>query len=383
MIDEELIQGIDDLHALACGTLRDLLRLIALGDTHQVWRDRGARDMAHWVAMRNDVSGWKARRWIAAAHALEALPRLSQALPRGELGIDKAVELCRFATPETEARLIRWAQTVSCAAIRQRGDRESRQSIAEVRKAEEARSLTRWYYDEGRRYAMYLDGPAACGAVMDKAVDRMLSELPVMPGEEDDHHIDARRADALVALASARLAADADADRATVVAHAPLQTLAGGTGGAEVEGGGVLHPETTRRLLCTSRVQAVVADRSGNPLQLGRLTRVPSAAMVRQLRWRDRECRFPGCGARRFTRAHHIVWWDRGGRTDLDNLVLICFFHYRLVHEHGWSLRRDPTGMVHWFRPDGIRNRAGPAPPVDDGDRRSPADLNRPALVIA
>ena len=85
--------------------------------------------------------------------------------------------------------------------------------------------------------------------------------------------------------------------------------------------------------------------------------------MVRQLRYRDQECRFPGCGARQFTQAHHIEWWERGGRTDLENLVLVCFFHHKLVHEYGWAVRRDADGAVNWSRPDGTRYRAGPAQP--------------------
>jgi hypothetical protein len=91
--------------------------------------------------------------------------------------------------------------------------------------------------------------------------------------------------------------------------------------------------------------------------------------MVRQLRYRDSGCRFPGCGARRFTQAHHIVWWGDGGPTGLDNLLLVCFFHHKLVHEHGWSLRRDAGGDVAWLRPDGSTHRAGPDPPdaVDTG----------------
>ena len=95
-------------------------------------------------------------------------------------------------------------------------------------------------------------------------------------------------------------------------------------------------------------------------LGLGRMSREPSAWIVRQVRYRDRGCRFPGCGARSFTEAHHIVWWSRGGRTDLDNLVLICSFHHRLVHEHGWSIERDADGEVRWRRADGTRYRAGP-----------------------
>jgi hypothetical protein len=54
--------------------------------------------MAHWLAMRQGISQWKARRWIAAAHALEHLTDLARALSSGELGIDKVVELTRFAS---------------------------------------------------------------------------------------------------------------------------------------------------------------------------------------------------------------------------------------------------------------------------------------------
>jgi hypothetical protein len=90
--------------------------------------------------------------------------------------------------------------------------------------------------------------------------------------------------------------------------------------------------------------------------------------MMRQLRYRDQECRFPGCGSRRFTEAHHVRWWSRGGRTDLENLVLTCTFHHKLVHEYGWSLAREPDNTVRWHRPDGTRYRAGPSPRSDDAE---------------
>jgi hypothetical protein len=62
------------------------------------------------------------------------------------------------------------------------------------------------------------------------------------------------------------------------------------------------------------------------------------------------------------------VWWERGGRTDLDNLVLLCFFHHKLVHEYGWTLRWGDDGVLEWWRPDGSPYRAGPAPPVEPAD---------------
>ncbi len=122
------------------------------------------------------------------------------------------------------------------------------------------------------------------------------------------------------------------------------------------------HAETVRRLCCTGRLQLVAEDRYQNAVAMGRASRSPSPAMMRQLRYRDLECRFPGCGATRFTLAHHIRWWSRGGATDLDNLVLVCSFHHKLVHEYGWSLARDPDNTVRWYRPDGTRYRPGPPP---------------------
>ena len=131
--NEELTESIDALHARISGAQRELLRLIAEGDRRELWRNSGARDMAHWISIRHGISDWKARRWIAAAHALEGLFRLSAALSSGELGMDKVVELARFATAETEARLTRWARGVSCACIRRKADLAARQTGSPVR----------------------------------------------------------------------------------------------------------------------------------------------------------------------------------------------------------------------------------------------------------
>jgi hypothetical protein len=358
-----LVEAIEGIHRRVSASHRELFSLIVEADRRKIWWNSGARDMAHWLSMRHGISWWKARRWVAAAHALGRLPRISEAFARGHLGVDKVVELTRFATPETEAGLLKWASNVSVASIRRKGDLVLRPSIEEDREAERSRSLSWWYTDHGRRFGLQADLPAAQGAVVAKALERVAESVPVMPGEEDPFHADARRADALVAVCSARIARDSDPDRATVVIHAPLQTLISGNGGCEVEGGPVIHPETARRLLCAGRIQTVVEDERGNPVRLGRVTREPPAWMLRQLRYRDRECTFPGCGARRFTQAHHILWWDRGGTTDLDNLLLVCSFHHKLVHEHGWTVRWDGDGPARWFQPDGTSYRAGPGPP--------------------
>jgi len=343
------------------------LGLIKEADERKVWHDDGAHDLAHWLAMRYGISDWKARRWIAAAHALNELPRISRAFASGELGIDKVVELTRFATAETEARLIAWAKTVSSGCIRRRADREVRRAVTEAEHIDAARFVSWWYFEEGTRFGLEAELPAAEGAIVAKTLERLADRIPVMPDEEGDsvYHAGARRADALVALCSGQGADEkADPDRATVIVHASLDELASTDRSCEVEGGGLIHAETARRLLCTARVQAVVEDAKGDPVNVGQMSRFARAWMERQVRYRDKECVFPGCGARRFTQVHHVSWWTHSRRTDPDKLALVCFFHHKLVHEYGWGMNRDAGGTFRWFRPDGTRYQAGPAPPV-------------------
>jgi hypothetical protein len=156
----------DAANALMGAAQRDLLDMIAQIDRCEASRGGGARDLAHWVGMRYGISAWKAHRWVAAAHALAELPVTAQALGSGRLGIDKVVELTRFATAETERGLVRWAATVSCGAIRRRADLMSRLDLQEDRDAERDRSLAWWYSEKGRRWHLQAELPAASGAVV-------------------------------------------------------------------------------------------------------------------------------------------------------------------------------------------------------------------------
>lgn len=357
--DDEVLEGMDAWFALDCLVQRRMLRWVAEADRRELWRNTEAHGTAHMVSMRFGISWWKADRWVHTARALERLPRISAAFERGQIGIDKVVELCRFATPDSEGELLRWAQGVSSGAIRDRADLELRRHREEAEQVDQGRSLHYRFFDEGRRFSLEADLPAAEGAVVARRIERLAAELPAMPDEEGPWFAEARRADALVALCSEGgddvPAAD---DRFTVVVHASAEALASVDRSCRIEGGGLAHVETVRRLGCFSRLQVVVEDQGGNPVAVGRTFRDPSIATMRQLRYRDVECRFPGCGARRFTQAHHIRWWSRGGRTELGNLVLLCSFHHKLVHEYGWSLAREPDNTVRWSRPDGTPYRS-------------------------
>ena len=68
--------------------------------------------------------------------------------------------------------------------------------------------------------------------------------------------------------------------------------------------------------------------------------------MRRALQTRDEGCRFPGCTHQHFIDGHHIKHWSDGGETSLDNLVLLCRHHHRLVHEGGFACEKSATGQL-------------------------------------
>jgi uncharacterized protein DUF222/HNH endonuclease len=357
MFEGDPVAGADEANVQMGRAQRRFLSAIAEIDRDELWRDQGARDTAHWISMRYGISGWRARRWIAAAHALERLPALGSALEDGRIGIDKIVELARFATLEDERDLIAWAGKVSCYTVRRQADLREGEASDEVTAAEEQRYLEWWYHDEGRRFSIQGELPGPDGALVERALERLARRVSEMPGEKGEAFIAARRADALVALASAKIAADPDPDRATVIVHtSPDRPM------AEIENGPVMARSTAERWICSSRVQNVLEDAGGEVLALGQAARIAPAWMLRQVRYRDRGCTFPGCGTNAFTEAHHVRFWRHGGRTTLSNLALVCSFHHRLVHEHGWTIERGRDGDLEWLRPDGTPHRAGPPP---------------------
>jgi len=357
---ERLLAELDSAHAAVTAHQRHLLEVIADCERHETWRNDGCRDLAQWLSSRLGISNWAARRWINAARVLPDLEHVSAALEDGTLCLDKVVELCRFATPETQRRLVTWARRVTVTGVRRKADLATRAALDDVVAADQTRYLRLWWFDDGKRLGLDGSLPADQGAALATALDRLAGRLPDIIDDGHEHvtaedPLDVRRADALVALASRAVAEDQDVDRATVVVHAELAALLGDERGCEIENGPVIHPETARRLSCDARFQAVLHDRAGHAVGIGRTSRTVPPWLKRQLRYRDRCCTFPGCESKRFLHAHHIRHWGRGGATDLFNLTLACPYHHKLLHEYGWRVALDPTGTAMWFRPDGSR----------------------------
>jgi hypothetical protein len=118
--------------------------------------------------------------------------------------------------------------------------------------------------------------------------------------------------------------------------------------------GSVVDQRTLQRLACDSTVTRVLLSPEGEVLDLGRSARTVSVAQWKALVVRDGGCVVPGCDRpATWCDAHHLLWWTRGGPTDLDNLALVCGYHHALIHEHAWTLGRDPDGNWALRRPDG------------------------------
>jgi hypothetical protein len=135
--------------------------------------------------------------------------------------------------------------------------------------------------------------------------------------------------------------------------------LTGGTGPTGVTGltgvtgtGMELSVSTIRRLACDAEVIPAVLDSHGAPLDVGRVSRLVTAAIWAALILRDRHCAFPGCDRPPLMcHAHHILHWILGGETKLENLVLLCGHHHRVIHDTPWQVRLNPDDKPEFLPP--------------------------------
>jgi len=206
---------------------------------------------------------------------------------------------------------------------------------------------------------------------LDDLVAAEAAEVKAEPEPEPENMVEPSpgeqaRADALVTMAR-RAATTIDdeatvtSDRAHLLIHVDADTLfGGGDGRSHLEQGPALARSTVCELGCDATMAVLVEDGIGNPLHLGDTTPTVSRRQKRALLARDRGCRFPGCRARRYLHAHHIVHWIRGGPTCVSNLVLLCGRHHRAVHRRGFGVTGS-NGDLAFTRPDGTMIQTAPA----------------------
>jgi Domain of unknown function (DUF222)/HNH endonuclease len=341
---------------LYAGTCR-LLELVAEVDRRGAWAESGRGSCAEWLAWRCALTPRAAREHVRVARRLGELPLIHGAFAGGELSYAKVRALTRVATAESEEELLELAQVLTAAQLERAVRAYRRVTSEEARERQEEAQLGVFWEPDG---SLAIHGRLAPedGALFLRALEAMRDtrwkqergSAEPRPGRQ------ASNAEALVALAEAALAHSGEGrpagERYQVVVHVDETVLAkDGEGGCALEDGSALAPETARRLACDSSI-----------VQNGRKTRAIPPALRRALRARDRGCQFPGCENRRFLDGHHIHHWAQGGATTLDNLVLLCRHHHRLVHEGGWSVGQDLRVYDPWGQP------LPAVPPLPRGD---------------
>jgi len=194
---------------------------------------------------------------------------------------------------------------------------------------------------------------------LDKARDdsRQAGPRSVSRVEFVDESWSARQADAMVSMASGYLSGNnnqtrSNSDDYLVTIHVDQSALKNENGRSS------LPIESVKRLCCDGHAVVIGENEKGEPLNIGRKTRTVPKAIKRVLKARDNGCSFPGCHHTRFVDAHHIEHWSNGGETSLDNLMLLCSQHHKLVHEGGFAIEKDYQNRWYFKRPDG---RAVPA----------------------
>lgn len=320
--------------------------------------------LTRWLHDNFGLTFGAAREKVRTARALGGLPLIDEAFSAGELSYSKVRALTRAATPDNEGDLLERARSISADAVEQLVRRvKHNECLEDVQVMIRSRALsTRW--DETGMLIVQGKLTPEQGEVflqaMSKAMERLSMEdlsIEDLSVEEDTYW--AKRADALTHIMADSLSdkeSHGPGDRHQLMVHVSAETLVGQSSGAvpevsrdakKVTAETPFHPETLRRLACDGGLIAVIEDAKGNPLNIGRKSRVIPPSMRRALVARDRHCQYPGCGHERYVEGHHMVHWAHGGETRLDNLVLLCSHHHQTVHEFGERIRRADDGSVH------------------------------------
>jgi len=363
--------------------LQDLLELdfsrraAEYAATDQAERE-GSATVQDWIRHECRMSATAADAAVCAGQQAANLHLSERAVDRGDIGFGHFVLMARTARaladspsgqPFDEAPLLRQAIAHSvgrfrhdCAHARHAADAKGvlAEHVADV----EARYLE---LRSGEGGAWFLRGflDSVGGATLRTA----LEPLARFSGADDTRSRSRRLADALVELSAHALDTGAIPSTHSVRTHLQLtacaETLAGtpGAPAGGLEHAGPIPAATVQRLACDAGITRVLLDAKQAPLDVSRERRLPGVSTRRALQARDRGCVWPGCERPvSWTSAHHIVHWAHGGKTELNNLVLICHRHHWMVHEGGWQLARTQDGTVIKLPPAPDRQPTARAP---------------------
>jgi hypothetical protein len=352
----------------------------------------GLHSFPQFLAWQTGVSTATAKAVDWVARRVGELPSLWAALRAGEISLDQAAVVAKFAPPELDASATQLARVATVSQLKtllrpfgpdqKKGPgRRSHVSVNDL--------------DDGcARIVGDLDADQA--ALVRKALDAMREDLfrqrradakaaAEETGGLPDEVEAPTGAEALAALAETALAAQEaehpGSERYLISYH--LQARADGKL-LLLDDRSVPVPEyERRRVLCDHRFETILHDHNATPLSVGRATRHIGRKLRRAILHRHRHsCAVPGCDTRHGLEIHHIVHWEDGGATDTANLVALCRHHHRAHHqdllhiEGNADLPHDADGALHIGPP------GRPLPPVGTP---TPPDLrpvpDRPTLA--
>jgi hypothetical protein len=306
-------------------------QVVRLADDHGDWRAAGCSSSAAWLAQLSNSDYRTAVRVTSTSDALRKLPALDQAMSTGALSLDQVAAAAEFATPETDAQI---AETAIGKAPREIA-RVAREIVPPKVDDDAAlykrRALSMTWTRGGRELMFSGRLPLEHGLVFEQTI-RTIAKEQRASDKKAGTTLDWQQytADALVTLArhsgNAGGGGGVRRSQTTLIVHLSEDAP------PMLEGAGPISPETAERLCCDARRLAIRPW--GRDLMHGRVGRCASYAQLRALYKRcGGQCQYPGCTAERDLEAHHIVPDECGGETVLDNLILLCGRHHKLLHD--------------------------------------------------
>ena len=345
---DESLARVDRAHERLCAVQSELLDAVA---SLAELEEDAQEPITTWLAARYQEGSATVDHWVRVGEALRELPAIHQAHREGHLSWDQLKPLTRFATPETDEALSVEAPGISPSRLWRQAQRHRRAEVQEEAESDhQMRRAWMGWNDDRSFLQLYAELPAEQGARVERALVQRAQEVVLEDGLPLYDRAGARLADALVELVTSEGGSSATD---TLVLHADARVVLEQPGHlGETESGLQLTDETIRRVACDARVEWV-AEADGRAVGIGRQGRVVPGWLGRQVRHRDPECRFDGCGRKKWLVIHHIVPWARGGPTDIDNLIRVCTTHHRRLHEGGWKVTGHPDRHLRFHDPGG------------------------------
>ena len=343
--------------------------------------ERFGHRTAHWFALTVNVSVGEAKKRVQVGRRLRRLELVSGAFADGSLSFEHARVVTDLATPrnahlvgDLQADMVRLAGVLPFERWRTevKGLVDLLDGDGSFRPGPDTSTL-RMTTGFGGSVELAGTFTALDGAALREAVEAEADRLRLRYRDEQRmgavDMVPSRAellAEALATLVRQGLVAGrggrGTVTDLTLVAHAadPLGTAkchAGGPGSTGANAAGTdLSEATVRTLCCDPVIRTVVLDSLGNPVDLGRSTRLVPKRLRRALEVRDGGCVFPGCDApSAWCDSHHVVHWADGGPTSAQNLASLCRHHHGVSHRKGWTMTVDPHHEQRfcWTRPDG------------------------------